>query len=87
MHAWVREPGSLGHNKAASRPLEEKESGRWVDGFAQVNALAETLSQTRLTDIAEREGDLYDPFVEAPCPEQGADRRVRGQGTGSVRFL
>jgi hypothetical protein len=79
MHAWVREPGSLGHNKAASRPLEEKESVRWVDGFAQVNALAETLSQTRLTYIADREGDLYDLFVEAPCPEQGADWLVRGQ--------
>jgi hypothetical protein len=78
-HTWVREPGSLGEEKDPNRPLEAKESLRWVDGFARVNALAETLSDTRLTYIADREGDLYDLFVEAPCPEHGADWLVRVQ--------
>lgn len=78
-HTWAREPGRLGQDTAASRPLEEKESARWVEGFAQVNALAEALPDTRLSYIADREGDLYDLFVEAPCPEQGADWLVRGQ--------
>jgi hypothetical protein len=76
-HLWVREPGSLGEEKDPNRPLEAKESVRWVDGFARVNALAEQLTDTRLTDIADREGDLYDLFVEAPCPERGADWLVR----------
>lgn len=79
LYSWAREPGSLGADKAASRPLEEKESVRWVDGFANVNALAEQLPSTRLTYIADREGDLYDLFVEAPCPESGADWLIRGQ--------
>jgi hypothetical protein len=79
LHSWARAPGSLGQGKAANRPLKEKESVRWVDGFAQVNALAEQLPETRLTDIADREGDLYDLFVEAPCPESGADWLIRGQ--------
>jgi hypothetical protein len=79
VHSWARAPGSLGQDKAASRPLEAKASVRWVDGFAQVNALAEELPATRLTSIADREGTLYDLFVEAPCPEQGADWLVRGQ--------
>jgi hypothetical protein len=78
-YTWTREPGSLGQEKAPNRPLEEKESVRWVDGFARVNALAEQLPDTRLTYIADREGDLYDLFVEAPCPEQGADWLVRVQ--------
>jgi hypothetical protein len=80
-YTWVREPGSIGQEKDRSRPLEEKESVRWIDGFARVNALAETLTDTRLTDIADREGDLYDLFVEAPCPERGADWLVRVQHT------
>jgi hypothetical protein len=80
-HLWVREPGRLGEQKDPNRPLEEKESVRWVDGFARVNALAETLTDTRLTYIADREGDLYDLFVEAPCPERGADWLVRVQHT------
>jgi hypothetical protein len=79
LYSWAREPGSLGTGKEASRPLEEKESVRWVDGFANVNALAEQLPNTRLTYIADREGDLYDLFVEAPCPESGADWLIRGQ--------
>jgi hypothetical protein len=78
-YTWTREPGSLGEAKPPSRPLEDKESVRWVDGFAHVNALAEQLTDTRLTYIADREGDLYDLFVEAPCPEQGADWLVRVQ--------
>jgi len=78
-YSWTREPSSLGEAKAPSRPLEEKESVRWVDGFARVNTLAEQLTDTRLTYIADREGDLYDLFVEAPCPEQGADWLVRVQ--------
>jgi hypothetical protein len=80
-YSWAREPGSLGQEKDPSRPLEEKESVRWVDGFARVNELAEQLSETRLTYIADREGDIYDLFVEAPCPEQGADWLVRVQHT------
>jgi hypothetical protein len=78
-HAWAREPGSLGQRADPQRPLEEKESVRWVDGFARVNDLAETLTDTRLTYIADREGDLYDLYVEAPCPEQGADWLIRVQ--------
>lgn len=79
LYSWAREPGSLGEDKDPNRPLEDKESVRWVDGFARVNALAERLSETRLTYIADREGDIYDLFVEAPCPDQGADWLVRVQ--------
>jgi hypothetical protein len=38
---------------------------------------AEQLSATRLTDIADREGDSDDLFVEAPCSAQDADWLVR----------
>ena len=78
-YTWVRKPGSLGQQKDPNRPLEEKESVRWVDGFARVNELAEQLTETRLVYVADREGDIYDLFVEAPCPEHGADWLVRVQ--------
>jgi hypothetical protein len=81
MYSWTREPGSLGQPSDPTRPLEEKESVRWVDGFARVNELAEQLTDTRLTYIADREADIYDLFVEAPCPEHGADWLVRVQHT------
>jgi hypothetical protein len=40
LYSWTREPESLGQEKGSNRPLEEKESVRWVDGFARVNELA-----------------------------------------------
>ncbi len=78
-HRFTREPGSLGQPKDRRRPLEDKESARWVDGFARVNALAERFPETRPVYIADREGDIYDVFVEAPCPQTGADWLIRGQ--------
>jgi hypothetical protein len=79
LHHWTREPGSLGQQKDPNRPLEEKESVRWVNGYGRVNELAEQLPDTRLTYVADREADIYDLFVEAPCPESAADWLVRGQ--------
>ena len=78
VHRWVREPGSLGQDKDPKRALEDKESVRWVDGYRQVDALAEQLPNTRLTYVADREADIYDLFVGAPCPETAADWLVRG---------
>jgi hypothetical protein len=81
MDSWTREPGSRGQPSDPTRPFGEKESVRWVEGFARVNELAEQLADTRLTYIGDREGDIYDLFVEAPCPEHGADWLVRAQHT------
>ncbi|WP_300988293.1 hypothetical protein [Thiocapsa sp.] len=44
-----------------------------------MNELAEQLPETRLTYLADREADIYELFVEAPCPDTGADWLVRGQ--------
>ena len=70
VHRWVRAPGSLGQDKDPSRPLEDKESVRWVDGYRQVDELAAQLPNTRLTYVADREADLYDLFVETRCPKR-----------------
>jgi hypothetical protein len=79
VNSYIRTPGSLGQNNDPSRPLEEKESVRWVDGYQRVNELAEHLPDTRLVYMSDREGDIYDLFVEAPCPESAADWLIRGQ--------
>lgn len=72
-YSWAREPGSLGQEKEPSRPLEEKESVRWVDGFARVNELAEQREDTRLTcpsPIAKATSTIYSsrPPVPSAAP-------------------
>lgn len=65
VHRWVREPGSLGQDKDPKRALEDKESVRWVDGYRQVDALAEQLPNTRLTSD-------YSPYLPSPTPRWAA---------------
>ena len=50
LDAWhgAREPGSLGAQGGAARPLEEKESIRWRAGYQRVNELAAELPDTHL---------------------------------------
>jgi hypothetical protein len=75
---WARPPGSLGKDNG-TRPIEEKESIRWLEGFARINELAERTPGTDFVYIADREADIYELFVEAPCPESGADWLIRGR--------
>jgi hypothetical protein len=45
---WSREPGSLGQKAASHRPITEKESIRWLEGYQRVNELAAQLPDTQL---------------------------------------
>ena len=55
-------------------PLESKESYRWLVGYRQACEIAEELPQTRIVSIADREGDIYECFLEAQ--QSGPPRRA-----------
>jgi len=46
-------------------PREEKESFRWLTGYRRACQLAAECPDTQVVSVADREGDLYDIFVEA----------------------
>jgi hypothetical protein len=46
------------------RPIEEKESIRWLEGYQRVCELQGQMSPTQLVYVADREGDIYELFVE-----------------------
>lgn len=57
---------SLGKNQRQEElPIEEKESLRWLESYRMAQALAERLPETKLVSISDREGDIYEIFVEA----------------------
>lgn len=67
LHAetWARD-ATLG--KRASRrkkPIEEKESMRWLTGYRHLADLHEELPGTRLVCVADRESDIYELFDHA----------------------
>jgi len=63
------------------RPLEAKESHKWLKSYRVASALAQRLEQTRVVSVGDREADLYELFVEAVQAEGGADVLVRAERT------
>jgi len=75
---WTREPGSLGQPKG-NRPIEEKESLRWLEGYRRVCERQADLPDTQCIYVADRESDIYEIFVEHPAQSSAADYLLRGQ--------
>jgi hypothetical protein len=76
-----RTPQSLGKtDQRATAPLQEKESRRWLTGYRLACSVAAQLPQTQIVSIADREGDIYDLFVEALQPtDKRADFIIRAR--------
>jgi hypothetical protein len=76
---WVRDPKDFG--KAAQRhgrPIEEKESYRWLKSYQATVQWAQANPGTRFVNISDREGDLYELFaLAAQHPETGVLVRAR----------
>jgi len=67
VQVWARSPQEQG--KAATRharPIEEKESVKWLHSFAAAARLQRQLgSQTMVVSVGDREADIYELFVHA----------------------
>jgi hypothetical protein len=61
----LREPGTLGAKPDPKRPIEEKESIRWRNGYEQACLLQEGGSQTRFVYMADREADFFELLAAA----------------------
>jgi hypothetical protein len=61
-----RAPESLGKNRERRPlPIEEKESFRWLEGYRLASNVSEHCPQTQIVNVADREADIYDIFMEA----------------------
>lgn len=75
---WARREDTYGkRTDRANKPIEEKESWRWVQGYQRVCALREQMPQTQLVYIADRESDVYELFTAAPDFAPPADWLIR----------
>ncbi len=75
MHLWARDDETFDTCKQRKyTPLEEKESYRWLEGYRNACQIAEELPQTQIVSISDREGDIYECFLEAQ--QAGPPRRA-----------
>ena len=71
-----------GEDEKAGRkkqPIEEKESFRWLEGYRDVCRLAELAPDTQTISVNDREGDIYEIFLEW--------QKRRQQGKSAAEWL
>ena len=71
-----------GEDEKAGRkqqPIEEKESFRWLEGYRDVCRLAESAPDTQTISVSDREGDIYEIFLEW--------QKRRQQGKSAAEWL
>jgi hypothetical protein len=75
---WARDPEDLqksAKEKRAARrgkAIEDKESGRWLDGYRQACRVAQEAPETLVVCVSDSEGDVYECFLEG---QPAADER------------
>ena len=61
---WQRPEEPVGHLRS-QRPLEEKESQRWLLSYELACQTRRLCPQTRVVSVADREGDIHEWFLDA----------------------
>jgi hypothetical protein len=59
LHGYAPTPAK---GKAPDRPIEQKESYRWLAAYQDANDIAALLPATRIVSVADREGDMFELF-------------------------
>lgn len=75
---WARDPAGYGNSREqADRPIEEKESIRWLESYRTLCEHAPKLPGTQLVYVTDREGDIYEIFAEGESRQ--VDCLIRSQ--------
>lgn len=94
---WWRDAATFGTSKATrkQRPIDDKESQRWVDGYRRCCELARAAPGTCVVSLADSEGDIYECFAEAQAQGHAAkflvracqDRRLLGEAGEATKLF
>jgi len=61
---WARDPATFHkRTKKQGKPIEQKESYRWLEGYRRACAVAAQAPQTRVIALSDSEGDIYECFA------------------------
>jgi hypothetical protein len=62
-HMWARDPDDFHKRlKARTKPIEDKESFRWLEGYQQACALKRQID-SQVVSLSDSEGDIYECFL------------------------
>jgi len=85
---WGREKEKVAKKHRDLRPIEEKESVRWIESYRLSCSIAKECDQTTIVNIVDREGDFYELLLEVQTQrsvsENAAHIIVRSQYNRSL---
>jgi Transposase DNA-binding/Transposase Tn5 dimerisation domain len=94
---WWRDAETFGESVATrkQKPIEEKESRRWVEGYRRCCAIARSAPKTVVVSVADSEADIYECFAEADAQGHAAkfivrachDRRLKSETDGPTKLF
>jgi hypothetical protein len=76
---WARDPDEVARPAAAKaaerkrKPIQEKESRRWLDGYRQACVLAADCPNSQVICLGDSESDIFECFFEA-VPQEGVPK-------------
>lgn len=82
---WARDPKQFGKKQLRHRrPLDEKESRKWLDSLRVAQQLCAQMPQTQIVHVSDCESDLYELFVLARSRATGPAVLVRARHNRSL---
>lgn len=79
VRAQVYAPQPKDEKAKANRPIEEKNSFRWVETFLETSEIAASIPETHIVCIGDRESDIFELFERWRCENSRVDLLVRAQ--------
>ena len=81
-HIWARDPEAFAvpaADKAAQRkakPIQEKESFRWLEGYRQACAVATACPDTQVVIVSDSESDVYECLAQGQQPARAGQHKA-----------
>jgi hypothetical protein len=80
VQCWARDAGEFGkHHQRKQRPIEQKESFKWLKSFQQTAEAQRHCPDTTLVSVGDREADIYELFDAALADTRGPKLLVRAE--------
>ncbi|MCK9265213.1 MAG: IS4 family transposase [Deltaproteobacteria bacterium] len=78
VQCWARE-GIGSRHERHQKPIEEKESRKWLESYQAVSAVQRRCRKTRLVLMSDRESDIHELFAEQAKTPYGAQLLIRAE--------
>lgn len=86
LQCWARE-GIGSRDERHSKPIEDKESFKWLDSYAAVSAVQQRVRKTQLVLMADREADIHEVFAAQASTPNGAQLLIRAERSRNRQVL